>query len=138
MNENAIKISAIIQADIKHVWESWNNPDSVKQWNTAMPSWHCPKAENDFTIGGKFSYTMAAKDGSFSFDFEGEYTNIIPHQQIAYTMADGRKVEIYFKSVPEGVEINERFEPENMNSLEMQKEGWQSILNNFKKYVENQ
>lgn len=132
-----ITIQTTVNASIEKVWKFWNQPEHVMQWAFASPEWHAPKAENDLREGGKFSTTMAAKDGSMSFDFWGEYTLVRDNEAINYTMGDGRKVEITFAETPDGVVITERFEPESENSEEMQKGGWQAILNNFKTYVES-
>ncbi|MNL22951.1 hypothetical protein D3C87_1443150 [compost metagenome] len=111
-------------------------PEHITKWSFASPDWHTPFAENDLREGGKFKSTMAAKDGSMSFDFEGEYTLVKQNEAIEYVMADGRKVEITFKETPNGVEVIESFDPETVNPEEMQRGGWQAILDNFKSYVE--
>lgn len=134
---NGITVESTIKAPVEKVWKFWNDSESIKQWNAATEDWFCPKAENNLTVGGKFSYRMEAKDGSFGFDFEGEYTTIIEHNKIAYVMLDERKVEIVFRAQENTTVVVETFEPENMNPLEMQKTGWQAILNSFKKYVES-
>lgn len=131
-----ITVQATVKNTIDKVWEFWNKPEHITKWAFASPDWHSPKAENDLREGGKFSTTMAAKDGSMSFDFWGEYILIKENQAINYTMGDGRKVEILFKEIPEGVEIVESFDPETQNPEEMQRGGWQAILNNFKSYAE--
>jgi len=131
-----ITIQSTINASIEKVWQCWNQPEHIVQWNHASDDWHSPKAENDLRTGGRFVFTMAAKDGSMSFDFEGIYDEVVPHQHIAYTMGDGRKVKVDFKSSGDTTEIIEAFEAENTHSLEMQQAGWQAILDNFKKYVE--
>ena len=110
--------------------------EHITKWAFASPDWHSPYAENDLTEGGKFTTTMAAKDGSVSFDFWGEYTLIKQNEAIQYTMGDGRKAEITFKQTSNGVEIIESFDPESENPEEMQRGGWQAILDNFKSYVE--
>lgn len=133
-----ISIKTTINAPIEKVWQYFTEPAHIKQWNNASPDWHTPAATNDLTIGGKFSYTMAAKDGSFSFDFEGIYDDIQENKYIAYTIADGRKVEIIFEANGDTVEIIETFEAENQNPVEMQRGGWQAILDNFKKLVESE
>lgn len=125
-----------INAPLEKVWQYWSEPEHIVNWNHASDDWHSPKAENDLRAGGRFVSTMAAKDGSMSFDFEGVYDEVVPQQRIAYTMADGRKVEITFKSNGDSTEVIEAFEAENIHSLEMQQAGWQAILDNFKKYVE--
>jgi len=132
-----ITIKATINASINKVWEFWTLPEHITKWSFASPDWHTPYAENDLKEGGKFKSTMAAKDGSMSFDFEGEYTLVKENQAIEYVMADGRKVEISFNETPDGVEIIESFDPETQNPEEMQRGGWQAILDNFKSYVEN-
>ncbi len=132
-----ITIKNTVKASKEKVWEFWNKPEHITKWAFASPEWHAPRAENDLKEGGKFTTTMAAKDGSMSFDFWGEYTLVKENEAINYTMEDGRKAEIIFKETPEGVEIIESFEPETVNPEEMQRGGWQAILDNFKNYVEN-
>ncbi len=132
-----ITVKTTISASIDKVWSFWTLPEHITKWSFASPDWHTPYAENDLREGGKFKSTMAAKDGSMSFDFEGEYTLIKQNEVIEYIMADGRKVEISFNETPNGVEVIERFDPETQNPEEMQRGGWQAILDNFKSYVEN-
>ncbi|KAF2329428.1 SRPBCC family protein [Flavobacterium daemonense] len=132
-----ITVQTTIKNTINKVWEFWNKPEHITKWAFASPEWHAPRAENDLKEGGKFSTTMAAKDGSMSFDFWGEYTLVKQNEAINYTMGDGRKAEIIFKEVPEGVQIIESFDPETVNPEEMQRGGWQAILDNFKNYAEN-
>lgn len=130
-------VTATINAPVEHVWELFTQAEHITNWNFAHESWHCPKAENNLEIGGEFFYTMAAKDQSARFVFQGTYTEIIPHQKIEYHIEDGRKVEVFFNAIDENTtEIFERFEPEHINALEMQEQGWQSILNQFKEYTE--
>ena len=131
-----ITVQTTINASIEKVWEFWTLPEHITKWAFASPYWHSPYAENDLTEGGKFTTTMAAKDGSVSFDFWGEYTLIKQNEAIQYTMGDGRKAEITFKQTSNGVEIIESFDPESENPEEMQRGGWQAILDNFKSYVE--
>lgn len=132
-----ITVETSVNATVEKVWESWTKPESIMKWNSASPDWHTPKAENDLREGGKFSSTMAAKDGSMSFDFWGNYTKIIPNELIEYTLGDGRKVSITFKNENDKVNITESFQPESQNTLELQKGGWQNIMDNFKKFVES-
>jgi len=132
-----ITIKTTTNAPIEKVWKYFTEPEYIKQWNNASPDWHTPAASNDLTVGGKFSYTMAAKDGSFSFDFEGIYDDIQANKLISYTIADGRKVEVNFETDGDTVEITETFEAENQNPIEMQRGGWQAILENFKILVES-
>lgn len=132
-----ITVQTTINASINKVWEFWSKPEHIKKWAFASPDWHVPNAENDLRTGGKFSTTMAAKDGSVSFDFGGEYTLVKENQAINYVMGDGRNVEITFRETQNGVEITESFDPETQNPEEMQRGGWQAILDNFKNYVES-
>jgi uncharacterized protein YndB with AHSA1/START domain len=132
-----ITVQNNINAPIETVWECWTNPEHITKWNNASDDWHTPYAENDLRTGGRFKSTMASKDGRMSFDFEGEYTLVEQNVAIEYVMADGRKVEISFAATPSGVEVIESFDPDTENSEEMQRVGWQAILNNFKKYVES-
>lgn len=131
-----ITVQNTINASINKVWKFWTLPEHITKWSFASPDWHTPYAENDLREGGKFKSTMAAKDGSMSFDFEGEYTLVKTNEAIEYVMADGRKVEISFSETPDGIEIIESFDPETQNPEEMQRGGWQAILDNFKSYVE--
>ena len=133
---STITVQTTISAPIEKVWEFWNKPEHIMNWAFASDDWEAPTAQNDLQVGGKFVTTMAAKDKSASFDFSGVYTNVTEHEVIEYTMDDGRKVSVKFETAPEGVQITETFEPENENSEEMQRAGWQAILNNFKKLVE--
>ena len=131
-----ITVQTKINASLEKVWKFWTKPEHIKNWAFASPEWHAPAAENDLNVGGKFSTTMAAKDGSMSFDFGGEYTLVKQNEAINYIMDDGRSAEITFKETADGVEIIESFDPETQNPEEMQRGGWQAILDNFKNYVE--
>jgi len=132
-----ITVSTTVNAPIEKVWDSWTNPKHIVNWNAPSDDWHTPFAENDLKTGGKFKSTMAAKDGSMSFDFEGAYTVVENHEKIEYKIADGREVIVLFDDLGDRVKITESFDPENVNPLEMQKGGWQVILDNFKKYTES-
>ena len=136
MSTQKIHVSTKIQRDIHTIWNAWTQPEHVIHWNFASDTWHCPKASNDLQVGGKFSYTMASKDGEMSFDFEGVYNEVIPEQKIAYAMSDGRQVEIHFTKEADGILVEEIFDPEQMNPLDLQQAGWQAILNQFAKYTE--
>lgn len=131
-----ITVQTLVEAPVEKVWNSWNKPEHITKWNSASDDWHTPKASNDLRVGGKFNATMAAKDGSMSFDFEGTYTNVKPNQLIEYTIADGRTVKIVFESKGAKTQVTETFEAESENPIEMQRAGWQAILDNFKKYTE--
>jgi uncharacterized protein YndB with AHSA1/START domain len=131
-----ITVEATIQSPVEKVWKLWNEPQHVTKWCSASDDWHAPYAENDLRKDGKFKTTMAAKDGSISFDFEGTYTNVQPNKKIEYEIADGRKVQIIFTSQGNSTKVVETFEAENENPVELQRGGWQAILDSFKKYVE--
>ena len=135
-HSKAITVEAVVNAPILKVWELWNRPEHIRNWCFASDDWHAPDSENDLRIGGRQKTTMAAKDGSFSFDFEGIYTNIEEPTLIEYTIADGRKVKVVFAEENGNTKITETFEMENTHPEDMQRSGWQAILNNFKKYVE--
>jgi uncharacterized protein YndB with AHSA1/START domain len=132
-----ITVQSTVSAPAAKVWEYWTTPEHIQNWNSASDDWHCPRAENDLRPGGAFSFTMAAKDGSFSFDLVGVYQDVTPNQAIAYTTVDGRKVLVSFQETSGGTHIVETFEAENMNPHEMQRAIWQAILDKFKHYVEN-
>lgn len=132
-----ITINAVVNAPLEKVWNFWNDPNHIMQWNNASDDWHTPKATNDLRVGGKLVATMAAKDGSHSFDFAGTYSEIIPNKKIAYAIEDGRKVKINFEQSGSQTKITEVFEPEKVFPIAMQRGGWQAILNDFKKHIEN-
>ncbi|MXV17077.1 SRPBCC family protein [Hufsiella ginkgonis] len=136
--KTAITVESTVNAPVEKVWEIWGEPEHIKKWNSASDDWHTPHAENDLRTGGKFLSTMAAKDGSFSFDFSGVYDEVVEHKSIAYSMADGRKVSVTFTPEGDGTKVTEIFDAETQHSVEMQKAGWQSILDNFKRYTEAQ
>ena len=135
-NKTKITVEATINAPVAKVWEFWNNPVHITQWCNASDDWHAPYADNDPCTSGKFKTTMAAKDGSFSFDFEGVYTNVQDNEVIEYALGDGREVKIDFVANGDVTEVTETFDPETINPIEMQQGGWQAILNNFKKHAE--
>ena len=135
--ETLITVETQVNAPIEKVWDAWSNPEDIKKWNAASDDWHTPHAEVDLRPGGKFKSTMASKDGCTSFDFEGSYMSVIHHEFISYKMADHRDCRIEFKKDGDQTHIKETFVAEKENSPELQKAGWQSILNNFKRYVEN-
>ncbi len=132
-----ITVKAHVNAPIEKIWECWTEPKHITKWNSASDDWHTPRATNDLIVGGKFNTRMESKDGTQGFDFIGVYTQIEPHKLIEYTMEDGRKVKIEFVKEEDGYTIIETFDPENENPLEMQRAGWQSILDGFKNYVES-
>lgn len=134
--KTAITVEAIVKAPVEKVWKFWSEPKHIMKWCQASDDWHAPKAENDLRTGGKFSTTMAARDGSVSFDFGGVYSNVQLNKLIEYTIGDGRKVSIKFVGKGNETKVIETFEAEDQNPVDMQRGGWQAILNNFKKYTE--
>ena len=132
-----ITVQGTVKAPVANVWKLWTTPEHIIQWNSASDDWHTPRAENDLRVGGKFLSRMEAKDGSFGFDFAGVYDEVVTNQRIAYTMEDGRKVEIDFKEHGDETHVVTVFDAESENPIEMQRDGWQAILDNFKKYAES-
>lgn len=135
-NKTIITVVTTVNKPVDKVWELWTSPEHITKWNNASDDWHTPRAENDLRVGGKFLSRMEAKDGSFGFDFEGVYEVVKLNRLIEYTIGDGRKVKIMFTSLGNATRVIESFETESTNSTEMQKGGWQAILDNFKKYAE--
>lgn len=136
-NKQKVTIEVLVNAPVSKVWQYWTEPRHITKWNCASNDWHSPRAENDVKTGGKFNIRMEAKDGSFGFDFFGVYTAVEPQQHIAFTMGDDRKVTVDFEATGNQTKVIETFEAEQENPVEMQRSGWQSILNNFKNYAEN-
>ena len=138
MSETVVTVQANINAPIDKVWDYWTSPSHITRWNSASEDWHTPSAANDLRVGGRFSSRMEARDGSMGFDFGGEYTEVEAFRKLVYKIDDGRQVEVLFSSHGDGgpTEVVESFETEDLNSVEMQRGGWQAILDNFKKYVE--
>ncbi|WP_188455494.1 SRPBCC family protein [Virgibacillus oceani] len=134
--KETITVETIVHAPVEKVWKYWTEPKHITRWSNASDDWHAPKAENDLGAGGKFLTRMEAKDASFGFDFSGVYDEVRQHEFISYTMGDGRKVDITFNSQEGDTKVVETFEAETTNSIKMQQTGWQSILDNFKKYSE--
>lgn len=132
-----ISVGTDIAASLIDTWNAWVTPADIRQWNFATEDWCCPQAEVDLRVGGTFKYRMDAKDGSMGFDFEGVYTQVVPHESIHFSLGDDRIVTVEFKETLTGTEVIETFEAEDEHSAELQKQGWQNILNNFKAYVES-
>ncbi len=137
-NKTTITLENTVKAPVEKVWKLWTTPEHITKWNNASDDWHTPFAENDLRTGGKFLSRMEAKDGSFGFDFGGVYDAVKPNERIAYTIDDGRKVEITLINEGNETKVIETFEAESQNPIEMQRDGWQAILDNFKKYAEAQ
>ncbi len=130
-----ITVETNVAAPVEQVWKAYTSPEEIKQWNAASDDWHTPSATVDLREGGAFSSRMEAKDGSMGFDFAGTYTKIIDHKLIAYSFGD-RTAQVEFTPGPNGVAVRVSFDPEQENPVEMQREGWQSILDSFKRHVE--
>jgi uncharacterized protein YndB with AHSA1/START domain len=135
-HKTVITVENTINAPVEKVWEYWTKPEHITQWNNASDDWHTPRAENDLRVGGNFVSRMEARDGSFGFDFGGVYDAITTNEYIEYTLGDGRKVTVTFTAGGITTKVIESFEAESTNPIEMQKGGWQNILDNFKKYTE--
>lgn len=135
-NKTMITVEAEVNAPVSTVWNSWNNPEHITKWNSASDDWHTPHATSDLRPGGTFTSRMEARDGSMGFDFTGTYDDVRPNEFLSYTMADGRTAAVTFTSRGNTTHVSETFQAENENSHEMQKMGWQSILDNFKRYTE--
>lgn len=134
---NPITVQTTVNAPIEKVWEYWNKPEHTLGWAFASDDWETPAAQNDLKVGGELKITMAAKDKSASFDMIGHYDTVEENKLIEFTMSDGRHVKVGFEETPEGVKVTETFDPEDENTEEVQRDGWQAILDNFKKYVES-
>lgn len=135
-DKQKIIIKTTVNAPVERVWKVWTTPDDITKWNHASEDWHSPRAENDLRKGGAFSVRMESKDGKYGFDFGGKYDEVTPNEFIEYTMEDGRKVYVTFKDNGTETVVEETFDAESENSIEMQRNGWQAILDNFKSYAE--
>jgi uncharacterized protein YndB with AHSA1/START domain len=131
-----ITVETVIKAELNKIWDAWNNPADIQQWNAAQDDWHTPRSSVDLREGGRFLSRMEARDGSAGFDFEGTYTRVVPRKTIEYRMSDGREVTVEFEERTGGVLVKETFDAETENPPELQRAGWQAILNNFGRYVE--
>lgn len=136
-NAKRITVRAVIEAPVDKVWTFWSEPEHITKWNRATDDWHAPHAENDLRAGGRFVTRMEAKDGSMGFDFAGTYDVVKRHEEIAYTLDDGRKVDITFKARGNETEVIETFDAESTHPAEFQQAGWQAILDSFKTYAES-
>jgi len=132
-----ITVEATVNVPVEKAWDVFTNTKHITGWNSPSEDWHSPKAENDLRPGGTFSYRMEAKDGSFGFDFGGTFDEVKPNELLAYTIGDGRKVENVFTNEGGATKVTVTFEAENQNSIEMQRGGWQAIMDNYKKYAES-
>lgn len=137
-NFSKITVEATVNEPIEKVWKYWTEPHHITKWNNASDDWYTPFSENNLMVGGKFLSRMEAKNGSFGFDFSGIYDEVKLNELISYILEDGRKVKITFIDKQNKTKIIEDFDAETTNSIELQQKGWQAILDNFKKYTENQ
>lgn len=136
-NAEKITVSTTVNAPVDKVWKLYNEPEHITQWNHASDEWHSPRAENDLRPGGKFLYRMEAKDGSFGFDFGGTYNEVVDQKRITYNLDDTRAVSVDFDANGDQTTVTSIFDADTQNPVEMQQQGWQAILNNFRKYVES-
>ena len=137
MSITKITVQSTVSAETKKVWDFYTNPEHITKWNFASDDWHCPKAENDMRVGGRYNSRMEAKDGSWGFDFEAIYDEVVDQKTFTYTMRDGREATVDFEKNGSNTNVTITFDPESENPVEMQRDGWQAILNNFKKYAES-
>lgn len=133
-----ITVETTVARPVSTVWDAWTDPKHIVNWNQASDDWHTPWAENDLRPGGRFTSRMEARDGSTGFDFGGVYDDVAQNELLIYTMDDGRQVTVTFTSVADGTQVVETFDAEHTYTIEQQREGWQSILDHFKAYVESQ
>ena len=136
MTSQQITVGTTIEAPIQRVWEAYTTPADITRWHFASDDWCCPSAEADLKVGGIYKARMEAKDGSFGFDFEAVYREVEPCKAIALAMSDGRKMRTTFEAAGEGTKVTTVFDAETQNSMEMQRDGWQAILDNFGAYVQ--
>ena len=131
-----ITVETHVNASLPRVWEAWTTPADIVKWNFASPDWHCPSAHVDLRVGGVYGSRMEAKDGSFGFDFGATISALEPQALLQYDIGDGRKVDVRFSQTASGVQVSESFDAEDVNTAERQRQGWQAILDNFRKHVE--
>lgn len=136
MKSNAISIGVSVRSSLDSAWECWTKPEHITQWNFANSEWKCPFAVNELRVGGEFCWRMESKDGSMGFNYSGTYDQIVPHHFVEKTLDDGRKVQVKFSEENDLIVVREIFEPDE-NDQDLQRKGWQAILENFKKYVES-
>ena len=136
MSAEKITIDTLVDAPLDKVWTRYTDPDHITKWNFASDDWCCPSASNDLRVGGRYTARMEAKDGSFGFDFGGTYTELTPRASMSYVLDDDRAVTTRFEQIDDKTRVTTAFEAEGQNSVEMQRDGWQAILNNFKAHAE--
>ena len=130
-----ITVETIVAAPVERVWRAYTTPEDIKRWNAASDDWHTTSAQVDLREGGAFSSRMEAKDGSMGFDFAGTYTKIVEHERIDYSFGD-RTAQVEFAQTPKGVKVRVTFDSESTHSVEQQRQGWQAILDSFRRHVE--
>jgi uncharacterized protein YndB with AHSA1/START domain len=135
-SKTKVTVEADVAVAVDQVWNCWAAPEHITRWCQASDDWHAPYADNDVRVDGKFKTTMAANDGSVSFDFEGVYTLVEKNKKLEYVMSDGRRVSILFEPSGNTTHVTETFDPEDAHPIDFQRAGWQAILDNFKKYTE--
>ena len=133
----SITVETTVSVPPESAWAYWTDPQHITKWNQASEDWHTPWAQNDLRNGGKFSSRMESKDGKFGFDFWGIYDAVEPPRLLASTLGDGRKVRVTFDPAAEGTKVTETFEAEGENSIELQRQGWQAILDSYRNYIKN-
>lgn len=136
MSAQKITVETLIDAPVERVWEAYSTPEDIIQWNFASDDWCCPSAEADLKVGGAYKARMEAKDGSVGFDFEAVYDEVDPQKALTMAMSDGRKARTTFESVNGKTKVTTTFDAEDQNPIDMQRDGWQAILNSFKRNVE--
>lgn len=134
--KTTISIEAIINAPVEKVWQNWTSTSAITKWNSASPEWYTPQANHDLQPGGRFTYRMEARDGSFGFDFGGVFDVVKPNEYLETTLDDGRKVKTTLTSKGNETHLSQIFEAEETHTIEQQRQGWQNILDSFKDYVE--
>lgn len=133
----SVTVQQTIEMPLKICWHVWNHPDHIVNWYSASPDWHTPKASNEVVPGGEFCYRLAARDGSMAFDYRGSYAEVVVQEKLTFHLEDGRKVTVTFEKLDDvQTQITENFEPESINSIDIQRSGWQAILDHFKSYCE--
>ena len=138
MTKKHIKVTTVVNASLEEVWNNYTEPEHIMNWNYATDEWHCPSALCDLREGGEFSFRMVSGDGNQEFDLKGTYTDVRPQEVISYILEDNRKVQVTFEKTSNGISVEQEVEPESTNAHEVQRQGWQAILENFKRYVELQ
>ncbi|MFN5370703.1 MAG: SRPBCC domain-containing protein [Bacteroidia bacterium] len=132
-----IKVEVVVNASLEEAWRRFTQPEHIVNWNAASADWHCPAARNELKAGGTFSYRMEARDGSMGFDFSGKFIAVEPLKHLSILLDDKRSLEVWFEAQADGVRITEEFEAEQENEPELQRMGWQAILDAYARYCEN-